>query len=223
MKTLSFRNKTSLPKTYKDLKIMLGPYAEIFNSQIEGNNAINAYSTVRYSTLKRHGGIGSHSDISGCDIGKYFAISARCSIGRSNHPTDWLSISEFQYRNVKEILFESISDSSLKKWDSTKRTKIGNDVWIGDSSVILKGLSIGNGSIVGAGSVVTKNIGNYEIFAGNPAKKIKNRFSESICEELNKLEWWDKLAFKDLEGIEFDNIEKAIDQIKTIIDKKNKS
>ena len=51
------------------------------------------------------------------------------------------------------------------------------------------------------GSVVTKNIGNYEIFAGNPTKKIKNRFSESICEELNKLQWRDNLAFKDLEGI----------------------
>ncbi len=54
---------------------------------------------------------------------------------------------------------------------------IGDDVWIGAAAIILKGVSVGTGSIVGAGSVVTSNIGTYEIWAGNPARKIKDRFS----------------------------------------------
>ena len=67
-------------------------------------------------------------------IGKYSSISARCCIGRSNHPSNWLSTSEFQFRNSHNSRFESLEDEDLKEWDSTKRTTIGNDVWIGDSA-----------------------------------------------------------------------------------------
>lgn len=62
--------------------------------------------------------------------------------------------------------------------ESNKSTKIGDDVWIGARSIIMCGITIGNGAIVAAGSVVTKNIPPYEIWAGIPAKKIGTRFSE---------------------------------------------
>lgn len=71
-------------------------------------------------------------------------------------------------------------------------TIIGNDVWIGQNATILPGVTIGDGAIVAANSVVTKDIPPYCIYGGNPAKKIKQRFSDDIIEALLKLKWWDK-------------------------------
>ena len=68
---------------------------------------------------------------------------------------------------------------------------IRNDVWIGHGAIILPGLTVGNGSVIAAGSVVTKDVAPYSIVAGNPAKSIRNRFPESIWTELEAMSWWD--------------------------------
>jgi acetyltransferase-like isoleucine patch superfamily enzyme len=67
---------------------------------------------------------------------------------------------------------------------------IGHDVWVGQNALILSGVKIGNGAIIGAGAVVTKDIPSYAIAVGNPARVIKYRFSEEIIYALNELEWW---------------------------------
>lgn len=71
-------------------------------------------------------------------------------------------------------------------------TVIGNDVWIGQNSVFLPGVQVGDGAIIAANSVVTKSIEPYSIYGGNPAKKIRNRFSDDITALLLELKWWDK-------------------------------
>lgn len=68
---------------------------------------------------------------------------------------------------------------------------VGNDVWLGYRSVILAGVTIGDGAIVGAYSVVTKDVPPYTIVAGNPAKEIRRRFSDTEIERLLQLRWWD--------------------------------
>lgn len=68
---------------------------------------------------------------------------------------------------------------------------IGNDVWIGRNVIVLPGVSIGNGAVVGAGSVVTKNVEKYSIVAGNPARPIRYRFTSEQIEKLEKIKWWD--------------------------------
>lgn len=70
-------------------------------------------------------------------------------------------------------------------------TVIGNDVWIGMDATIMPGVKIGNGAIIGAKSVVTKDVEPYTIVGGNPAKQIKKRFSESKIKELLQIKWWD--------------------------------
>jgi len=75
-----------------------------------------------------------------------------------------------------------------------KRTRIGNDVWIGAGATLLGkggGLTIGDGAIVGAGSVVTKDVPPYAIVGGNPARIIRYRFDEAIIRRLLALKWWD--------------------------------
>jgi acetyltransferase-like isoleucine patch superfamily enzyme len=67
---------------------------------------------------------------------------------------------------------------------------IGNDVWIGSGAVIMSGVHIGDGAVVGARAVVSTDIEPYAIYAGNPARKVRNRFDNGIIEQLLRLEWW---------------------------------
>ncbi len=78
-----------------------------------------------------------------------------------------------------------------KGYKSKGDTVIGNDVWIGAEALIMPGIQIGNGAVIGARSVVTKNIGPYEIWAGNPARLVKKRFSNDEAAKLQQIKWWD--------------------------------
>ena len=72
-----------------------------------------------------------------------------------------------------------------------KRTTIGNDVWIGNRVMIKAGVKIGDGAVVGMGSIVTKDIGPYEIWAGNPARLIRKRFDDETIDAFEKMKWWE--------------------------------
>lgn len=78
-----------------------------------------------------------------------------------------------------------------KHFPNKGNTEIGNDVWIGYRSLIMPGISIGDGSIIATASVVTKDIPPYAIVGGNPAKIIRKRFSDTEIEALLKIRWWD--------------------------------
>ena len=68
--------------------------------------------------------------------------------------------------------------------------RIGSDVWIGSNACILRGLAVGDGAVIGAGSVVTKDVPPYAVVVGNPARVLKYRFSEEVIARLLRLEWW---------------------------------
>ena len=68
---------------------------------------------------------------------------------------------------------------------------IENDVWIGQGATILSGVTIENGAVIGADSLVTKDVRSYEIVGGNPAKHINYRFESNIIDELLRIKWWD--------------------------------
>nr|WP_120185346.1 CatB-related O-acetyltransferase [Zymobacter palmae] len=111
-----------------------------------------------------------------------------------NHDLHSLSTYPFQmFENGWDSLREVLNGVSLKipvhlplKGD----TKIGNDVWLGLSATILPGVSIGDGSIVGAQAVVTHDVPPYTIVAGNPAKVIRRRFDDKTISKLEKIAWW---------------------------------
>lgn len=76
-------------------------------------------------------------------------------------------------------------------YEPSKQVIIGNDVWIGEGGCILSGVKIGDGSIVGAHAVVTKDVEPYTIVAGVPARELKKRFDKKIIERLLEIKWWD--------------------------------
>ena len=114
-----------------------------------------------------------------------------CSIARGvtiilggEHRKDWISTYAFP---VLVPGAEGRTDYSLTKGDVT----IGNDVWIGINSIIMSGVTLGDGMIVGAGSVVRRSFPPYSIVAGNPASLAGYRFPKEIIDELVKIRWWD--------------------------------
>ncbi|MGC8479398.1 MAG: CatB-related O-acetyltransferase [Candidatus Micrarchaeia archaeon] len=89
---------------------------------------------------------------------------------------------------LNEEEFEKIY---LKYHEDSPILEIGNDVWIGDNVIIIGTVKVGNGSVIGAGAVVTHNVEPYEVVAGNPQKHIKYRFDKNSIDKLNEVEWWD--------------------------------
>jgi acetyltransferase-like isoleucine patch superfamily enzyme len=120
-----------------------------------------------------------HGNIS---IGKYCQFGADVAIHTTNHPIHYLS----SYIN------KNLFSGELKKLKENKETFIGNDVWIGHNALIIGGVTIGNGAIIAAGTVVTKNVEPYSIVAGVPSKVLKKRFTNEVIQEIEKLEWWHK-------------------------------
>ena len=76
-------------------------------------------------------------------------------------------------------------------WDNKGDIVIGNDVWIGYETVIMAGVHIGDGAIIAARAVVTKDVTPYTIVGGTPAKEIRKRFDTEVIQQLLKLKWWD--------------------------------
>ena len=81
-------------------------------------------------------------------------------------------------------------------WDNKGNIVIGNDVWIGYEAVIMAGVHIGNGAIIAARAVVTKDVPPYTIVGGVPARPIRKRFDEEVIRKLETLKWWDWSAEK---------------------------
>lgn len=117
-------------------------------------------------------------------------IGSFCSIGTGvvimldgNHRMDWVTTYPF---NVIFKEFRDFSGAPLVNGDII----IGNDVWIGMNALILPGVSIGDGAVIGAESVVTKSVEPYRIVAGNPARVVGKRFDEETIDRLLKIKWW---------------------------------
>jgi acetyltransferase-like isoleucine patch superfamily enzyme len=125
-------------------------------------------------------------------IGKYCSIAENVTIFLGGeHRSDWVTTYPFPaieyWKKARCIKGHPKSKGSVI---------IGNDVWIGYGSTILSGVKIGDGAIIGAKSLVTKNIDPYTIVGGNPAKIIRKRFDDATINKLLKIKWWNWSEFK---------------------------
>jgi len=168
----------------KVLKKMRG--AAVANSSIHSTSKVEAGSQFINSSMDRYSFCGYDCKILNCNIGAFCSIADGVIIGGAQHPIEWASTSPVFYRG-RDSVAKKFSEFERPK---SKRTTIGNDVWIGDRALIKGGVEIGDGAIIGMGSVVTKNVGAYEIWAGNPAKLIRKRFDDNTVQELLNSDWW---------------------------------
>jgi len=121
-------------------------------------------------------------------IGKFTAIAAgvKFIMATANHKLDGFTTYPFAiFANGWQ------KDMDMTKINQKGDTTVGNDVWIGYKATIMPGVKIGDGAIIGAKSVVTRDVPSYAVVGGNPARIIKMRFDEKIIDELLKIRWWD--------------------------------
>ncbi len=132
-------------------------------------------------------------------IGKFCSIACGTQfiMGASNHRIS--SVTTYPF-NVFGGVWEANTPPHLSQLPFKGDTVVGNDVWFGRECVIMPGVKIGDGAIVAARSVVTKDVEPYSLVAGNPARLVKKRFDDEMIELLLKLKWWD-FAPEKLAGI----------------------
>ena len=162
-------------------------FSAIRDSKVNKKAYICAGAELNSVCVDRYSYVGHNTHINNCDIGAFCSIAGDVVIGGSLHPTEWVSTSPVFHtkRNALNTSF------SANKFYKTKKTIIGNDVWIASRVMIKGGVKIGDGAVIGMGSVVTKDIPPYEIWAGNPAKMIKKRFDDETIMRLKNTMWWE--------------------------------
>lgn len=193
--------------------------AYIGRSQID-TGFIGAFTQINMREVKAPT---TNSCIECQSIGRYCSIAHGVNLGMGGHSTTFLSSSTLFKFNKNAESFTSFLSNRDYEWEEKMRKKnllswkkplpiVGNDVWIGFGATILNGVKISDGAVIAAGAVVTKDVPPYMIVGGNPAKVIRQRFSDSIVERLLKLKWWD-YSPDVLSGLDISNPENCIDEL----------
>ncbi|MBQ3550348.1 MAG: CatB-related O-acetyltransferase [Clostridia bacterium] len=179
----------------KSVKLCSGANIDL-RSRFEGHNYIGR--NVSFTGKIGYGSyIGSDSNIS-AEIGKYTSISTNVNVVNGLHPTETFVSTHSAFYSKKNSV--DLSYCKENKFDENKYANeqkklsvvIGNDVWIGWGATLLAGVTVGDGAIVAAGAIVTKDVPPYAIVGGVPAKLIRFRFDEEERNKLLSLEWWNK-------------------------------
>jgi len=210
-------NATSEPATAHGI-IRLNPGARIIQSRILGPAYLNRHTQIGPdAVIGKYFGMNEHGFVARATIGSFCAFGARNAVNPFNHPTGWLSVHEFQYhpRSFDWVAEYNEFDRLQRTPDMFSRVTVGSDVWTGHNVNIMPGVSVGDGAIVAAGAVVTKDVPPYAIVAGVPAEVKRFRFSEALIARLLKLKWWE-LELSELSGLPFRDIERCLDRLDEI-------
>ena len=143
------------------------------------SNTIGKYSYFKPST-----------QIFSSDIGAFCHIGDNCIIGQSGHDVNRVTTYPLGYHFQNSTNDPSLDESASQE-QLESRTLVKNDVYIGEGVVIFAGVTVGNGAVIGSKSVVTKDVPDYAIVGGIPAKIIRYRFSDEVINSLLKSVWWE--------------------------------
>ncbi|MDE2362016.1 MAG: chloramphenicol acetyltransferase [Hyphomicrobiales bacterium] len=169
---------------------LIDPTAFVKDSRLGRFTEVGARTKVVETEMGDYSYVVNDADIIYSKIGKFCSIAAHTRINPGNHPMERATQAHFTYRS--SAYFEGESDDlDFFDWRRSTPVIIGNDVWIGHGAIVLPGRTIGDGAVIAAGTIVTKDVAPYSIVAGNPARKLRERFSSDIAERLTLLRWWD--------------------------------
>jgi phosphonate metabolism protein (transferase hexapeptide repeat family) len=178
-------------------------------AQIGRRCEILAQTRIEYAALGDYSYLGENCDVADAAIGKFTAIANSVRIGAPNHPMGRASQHRFTY--VPEYYEASASrDRDFFADRRGDRVIVGNDVWIGHAAILLPGVTVGDGAVIAAGAVVSRDVEPYTIVGGVPARAIRKRFDDDVAASLRRIAWWDwpdELIFERLADFRSEAIE----------------
>jgi acetyltransferase-like isoleucine patch superfamily enzyme len=161
--------------------------ATLYSTNTGDHVTISHNTTITNSVIGRYTYLAGNNRVFNAHIGAFCSIAENVSIGHAEHPYTEFSTSPVFYKEDNPFLVTKFVKKDIAEYS---KTVIGNDVWIGLNAYIKTGITIGDGCIIGAGAVVTKNVDPYSIVAGVPAKLIKKRFDDKTIKQLQTDNWW---------------------------------
>lgn len=133
-------------------------------------------------------------------LGRYVQIAESCIIGPPEHPMDWFSNHPFAFTRPDHMpamyALEDFArlapdaDSGPAWAEGESETRLGHEAYVGAGSLVKRGVTIGDGAVIGARSVVTRDIPPYTVAVGSPARVVRDRFAAPLVERLLALQWW---------------------------------
>lgn len=166
------------------------PSAQVKESVLGRYTEIGANCHVYGSSLGDYSYCVDNTQIAYAEIGKFANIAANVRIYASMHPHQRASLHHFTYRS--SWYFEGEPDDvEFFAGRADQKISIGHDTWIGHGAVIMPGVRVGHGAIIGSNAVVTKDVADFAIAVGVPARTIRQRFPDPIAARLMALGWWD--------------------------------
>jgi len=196
-------------------KCIVGEFSRVYKSELMEYVKIDRNNFILSSTLGRFSYTENFTVIQSVEIGSFCSVSWGVSIGGGEHPLDRFTTHDVLYNN--RYGFAVSDDKELDRYQ--QKCQLENDVWIGANSVIVRGVHIGNGAVVGAGSVVTRDVPDYAIVAGSPAKIIRYRFSDDVIGRLLSSKWWTlnpDILMKQVVPLRHERIEKFLDIVESL-------
>ena len=178
-----------LPKIFRRKKALRLPKAGVAGLRQTYFGA-SLVSVGRFTYGTRHLILKEWGEGASLSIGSFCSLASDITILLGgNHRMDWATTYPFGVIHVKELYPHAPTSAAAA---TNGNVTIGHDVWIGMNATIMSGVTIGNGAVIAAGSLVSKDVGRYEVWGGNPARLLKLRFPEDIIQPLDQLQWWDR-------------------------------
>ncbi|MGI4749982.1 MAG: CatB-related O-acetyltransferase [Janthinobacterium lividum] len=172
----------------KHLRISYNSY--VANVEFGNNNYIGKNTYLTDSIVGDFTYLSYNCTVTNTYCGKFCSIGPNVKIAPGRHPTSkFVSTHPSLFSNPS---FLTYSFTKQTVYQGNLKVNIGNDVWIGANCIILDGVTIADGAIIAANSVVTKDVAPYQIVGGTPAKFIKKRFDDEEIIALLEFKWWDK-------------------------------
>ena len=178
-----------MPRLSADVPF-IHPDCEITETTFGRYVEIGRGSRVAFSTIGDYSYCDRYADIANATVGKFANIASFTRIGPTDHPMHLASLHHFHYRSA-DYWDDADADAAFFAHRRSRRATIGHDTWIGHGAVIRPEVTVGDGAVVAAGAVVTKDVAPYTIVAGVPAVKLRNRLPPAIAERIVALGWWD--------------------------------
>lgn len=184
---------------------IVGKRVVLANSSLEKHISIGQDCYLFNTSVGAFTYLAKNVSVMNTEIGRFCSIAQGVCISLGVHPSRTFVSSSPVFFSPYKQCGTTFSDGSY--FSEMRQTKIGNDVWIGVNAILMDGITVGDGAIIGAGAIVTKDVPPYAIVGGNPARIIRYRFDEEAINFLLEFRWWNKNSkwlqqnFKDFHDI----------------------